>query len=280
LPLRWDPLQYARYATERSRPFFDLVAQIAAVAPRSVIDLGCGSGELTLSLADRWPEARIRGIDSSREMIDLGKGNGTVSFELADAAGFDATGVDVLISNALLQWLPDHMPLLDRWARQLNPGGWLAFQVPANFDAPSHVLMRELAGSSRWRTQLRGVLRQDPVSEPAEYVDLLASAGFDVNAWQTVYLHILHGDDPVLEWVRATGLRPVLEALSEDDAAEFMREYAGILRDGYPTHRYGTVFPFRRTFVVAHKSQALKQRRHATDTVAWGARCCTRSRSS
>jgi len=254
--LRWDPAQYARFSDERSRPFFDLTGQVDASEPALVVDLGCGSGELTATLAARWPAATVRGLDASAEMVERAAGCAAdrLSFELADAAAFDATGVDVLISNALLQWVPGHQELLVRWAGELAAGGWLAFQVPANFGSPSHRLMRELAESARWRDRLAGVLRHDDaVAEPAEYLELLTGAGLSVNAWQTSYLHVLQGPDPVLEWVRGTGLRPVLQALPADEAAEFVAEYAARLRQAYPARPFGTVFPFLRTFVVAHK---------------------------
>jgi trans-aconitate 2-methyltransferase len=252
----WDPQQYARYGNERSRPFFDLVGQVAAPSPASVVDLGCGPGAATASLAQRWPSAQVLGIDSSPEMIAQAKEfqTDTVSFSLADAADFSAVGVDVLVSNALLQWIPGHLDLLKRWASELNDGGWIAFQVPANFDSPSHQLMRAVAGSPRWRDQLGEVLRhREPVAKPAAYLELLAAAGMQVNAWQTEYLHVLQGEDPVLEWVRGTGLRPVLNILSDEDRVNFEASYATLLRDAYPRRSHGTVFPFLRTFVVASK---------------------------
>jgi trans-aconitate 2-methyltransferase len=250
--VRWDPGQYSRFAGPRGRPFFDLVGQIGAEAPGTVVDLGCGPGDLTVSLTSRWPGASIRGIDSSPEMIERTPRDAGVEFSIGAAEDFDATGVDVLISNALLQWVPTHRRLLPQWLAQLNPGGWLAFQVPSNFGAPSHRLMRELAESAGWRDRLGGVLRhEDAVATPAEYFALLADAETDV--WQTEYLHVLHGPDPVLEWVRGTGLRPVLSALSDDAAAEFSAEYAALLRDAYPEGPHGTLFGFTRTFAVARK---------------------------
>jgi trans-aconitate 2-methyltransferase len=252
--VRWDPLQYRRFADHRDRPFHELVIRVGAEQPRRVVDLGCGTGELTLTLARRWPQAEIVGLDSSAEMIERAPSDGSVRFAQMPAESFSARGVDVLLSNAMLQWVPRHQELLIRWADQLEPGGWLAFQVPGNFGAPSHRLMRELAESALWAPQLAGVLRHgDAVAEPADYLDLFASRGWSVDAWQTEYEQVLDGPDPVLEWVRGTGLRPVLAALDGADGARFEAEYAAALRRAYPPRAYGTVFGFRRIFCVAHK---------------------------
>jgi trans-aconitate 2-methyltransferase len=258
----WDPVQYSRYSGERGRPFFDLVGQITATTPDTVVDLGCGPGDLTAALASRWPCARVTGLDSSPAMIEQATAAHSAGryaahdlmFELASAQEFNAKGTDVLVSNAMLQWVPGHADLVARWAQELRPDGWLAFQVPANFDAPSHQLMREVAARPRWRERLAGTLRDElAVLEPADYLTLLREAGLQVNVWQTTYLHVLPGPDPVLDWVRGTGLRPILQALSEADANDYCAEYAVELRAAYPPRSYGTVFPFLRTFVVAHK---------------------------
>lgn len=248
----WDPIRYGEFADLRARPFQDLLARIDAQDPAHVVDVGCGSGELTLSLARRWPGATVRGIDASPEMIEQAPMGSGVRFSVASAQLFDATGVDVVVSNAVLQWIPEHRDLLRRWASQLASGAWLAFQVPSNFDAPSHRLMRELAHSSRWRDRLGGVLRgAESVAAPTEYLDLLAGAGLLADVWQTEYQHVLPGADPVLRWVAGTGLRPVLQALDAASAEEFEAEYAALLREAYPRRDYGTPFPFLRTFAVA-----------------------------
>lgn len=252
----WDPVQYARFGDERSRPFFELTARILAPDPRSVLDVGCGSGELTVTLAERWPGAEVRGIDSSAEMLSRAPAGAGVTFAEGDARTLSATGVDVLVSNAVLQWVPEHRELLVRWASELNPGGWLAFQVPANFNAPSHSLMRYVARAPRWAAKLHGAARTpEAVDSPAAYVELLATAGLTVDAWETEYQHVLQGEDPVLEWVRGTALRPILAALSERDAEAFSFEYGTMLRDAYPRRPFGTLFGFARTFVVAHKPE-------------------------
>jgi trans-aconitate 2-methyltransferase len=259
----WDPGQYLSFADERSRPFFDLAGRIGATSPKSVVDLGCGPGQLTASLAERWPDANVAGIDSSADMIAAAHriavastgGRGTLTFRVADVRDWRPDGpVDVIISNAVLQWVPDHVALLPRWAGWLDDGGWLAFQLPGNFDQPSHAILRELAGSDRWRAALADVELNRQSGDPGRYLDLLARLGLAVDAWETTYLHVLTGADPVTEWYKGTGLRPVLAALGPAEAAEFIGEYRGRVRAAYPAAPYGTVLPFRRVFVVAHRA--------------------------
>jgi trans-aconitate 2-methyltransferase len=259
----WDPGQYLNFADERSRPFFDLAGRIAAAAPAAVVDLGCGPGQLTTSLAVRWPDANVLGIDSSAEMIAAAQhiddsglaGRGTLTFRVEDVCDWKADApVDVIISNAVLQWVPGHLGLLPRWANCLADDGWLAFQLPGNFDQPSHAILRELADSDRWRAALAGVELNRQAADPSEYLDLLALHGLAVDAWETTYLHVLPGPDPVTEWYKGTGLRPVLTALGPQEAAEFTGDYSERVRAAYPVQPYGTVLPFRRVFVVAHKA--------------------------
>ncbi len=256
--MRWDPGQYARFSDERSRPFLDLVGRIGAATARRVVDVGCGPGSLTALLAHRWPDASVEGIDSSAEMIAVAAplAGERLSFRVGDASTWQPPDdVDVIVSNATLQWVPDHFALLARWAASLRRGGWLAFQVPGNFDSPSHVLMRSLAETPRWAQPLAGVLRHhDAVAEPDRYARLMLDAGLSVDVWETTYLHVLPGDDPVLEWVRGTGLRPVLGALPPLEAAEFEQAYVAMLRHAYPQTAHGTIFPFRRVFAVGHRA--------------------------
>jgi trans-aconitate 2-methyltransferase len=254
----WDAGQYLRFGGERSRPFFDLTAQVGATNPGYVADLGCGPGNLTAVLARRWPGATVVGVDNSPEMIAAAAENaapaaGNLTFELGDVWDWrPARPVDVLVCNAVLQWVPGHQRLLLDWADLLAPGGWLAFQLPGNFDQPSHAIVRELAESPRWRAQLAEAQLNRQAGDPAEYVELLARPGYAVDAWETSYLHVLPGADPVVEWTKGTTLRPVLAALDEKGAAEFLGEYAERLRQVYKPHSFGTVFPFRRVFAVVH----------------------------
>jgi trans-aconitate 2-methyltransferase len=260
----WDPGQYLRYSGERSRPFFDLVGRIRADRPAAVYDLGCGPGHLTAALADRWPGAHVHGIDSDPAMIEsarqllagrpAGRGGGRLSFGPGDVRDWRPAGpADVIVSNAVLQWVPGHLELLPRWAGWLADGGTLAFQLPGNFGQPSHAALREMAAAARWRPLLAGVELNRQSAGPGRYADLLSRAGCQVDAWETTYLRILPGDDPVLDWYSGTGLRPVLAALDAGQAEEFLAEFGARMRAAYPRAPYGTPFPFRRVFVVARR---------------------------
>ncbi len=256
--MRWDPGLYARHAGHRGRPFFDLVARVGHPAPRSVVDLGCGPGDLTEALALRWPEARVTGIDASPEMMAAARERRTPSnltFEVGDLRDYQPGDDDVIVTNAALQWVPGHRALVAAWSAALPSGGWIAMQVPGNFSAPSHALMREHAASPRWATRLHGVLRHDDaVGEPDDYLDLLLDAGLEADVWETAYEQVLAGEDAVLDWVRGTGLRPVLETLSPEEVGEFEAGYGDLLRRAYPRGGHGTVFAFRRIFAVGHRA--------------------------
>jgi trans-aconitate 2-methyltransferase len=274
----WDAGQYLRFGGERARPFFDLVAQVGATDPRYVVDLGCGPGNLTAALAQRWPGATVVGVDNSPQMIataqeSTGRGStgqagtgrasagqaaapdGNLTFALGDVRDWHPElPPDVLVCNAVLQWVPGHRELLPRWADLLAPGGWLAFQLPGNFDQPSHVIVAEMARSARWRALLADAELNRQAGDPADYVTLLARPGFEVDAWETSYLHILQGENPVLEWTKGTTLRPVLAALDAEQAAAFLGEYGERLRAAYHPRPFGTLFPFRRVFAVIHRA--------------------------
>ena len=235
----WDPPAYLRFAGERARPFVDLLARVRAAAPRAVVDMGCGTGALTASLGARWPGAEVTGVDSSPEMLAAAAAHAVpehVRFVAGDVRDWAPAGpVDVLVSNAVLHWVPGHERLLQRWAAWLAPGGELAVQVPGNFRAPTHAALAALCRSPRWAPALADVAPDpDAVLDPAGYLDVLT------------------GDDPVLGWVRSTVLRPVLARLDEPEASELTAAYAADLREDYPPRPDGTtVLPFRRVFAVA-----------------------------
>jgi trans-aconitate 2-methyltransferase len=251
----WNPSTYLQFADERSRPFMDLTARVAAQRPTTVVDLGCGPGQLTAGLSRRWPAATIVGVDSSAAMIDAAEEHAgdRVRFELADLTAWQPDRlVDVLISNATLQWVPGHRALLGRLVAALADEGELAFQVPGNFDEPSHVLLHELASDGRFAPYASG-LEAPQAFDAATYLGDLSQLGCRVDAWETTYLHVLTGPDPVFRWISGTGARPILQALPDDRRDEFVGEYKTLLRAAYPEQEYGTVLPFRRVFVVARK---------------------------
>ncbi len=249
----WDPALYLRFDDHRSRPFHDLLARIGADAPRRVVDLGCGPGHLTGLLSARWPGAVVTALDSSAEMVAAARERG-IDAQQADVVDWmPGPDTDVVVTNAVLQWVPAHPQLIPGWMTALPEGAWFAMQVPGNFGAPSHVLVRELAAAPRWRARL-ALRGENAVPTPAAYAELFAGTGADVDVWETTYLHRLTGTDPVLEWISGTALRPVRDALDEERYAAFRAELAPLLRAAYPAQADETTwFPFRRIFVVARK---------------------------
>ena len=250
----WDPDVYLAFADHRGRPFFDLLARVGADRPHRVVDLGCGPGNLTAVLGQRWPGALIQGWDSSPEMVAAARQRG-VDARVGDVAEWTPeSGTDVVIANAVLQWVPDHRDLLVRWAGSLHPGAWIAFQVPGNFDAPSHAAIREVARREPFAAALADMPWRDAdvVDTPAAYAGLLTDAGCTVDAWETTYVHELQGETPVLDWITGTALTQVRQRLSDDAWQQYRRAIIPLLNAAYPRRNDGrTFFPFRRVFVVA-----------------------------
>ena len=252
----WDAELYLRFANERTRPSIDLIQRINLTAPRRIVDLGCGPGNSTQALRRRWPEAEIIGLDSSPQMIEAAKQTYPDGiWELGDAASWRAREpVDLVFSNAMFQWLPDHATLCRHLFDQLAPGGALAVQMPAHHDSPVHREMLELSKDPSWDHRMqsaRTALTREP---PSLYYDTLAPVASHLDLWETIYCHILAGPEAILEWFRGTGLRPFLEALASDDER---RRFEQMLRDryvvSYPRQPDGKVlFPFRRLFFIAY----------------------------
>ena len=249
----WNPDAYLSFADDRGRPFHELLARVGAVTPRRVVDLGCGPGNLTATLARRWPAAAIEAWDSSPQMVAAARQRG-IAAHLGDVRDWTPRpDIDVVVSNATLHWVPDHAALLTRWVRELPAGAWLAVGVPGNFDAPSHRAVRELVASRTWADALAdtafGAL---PVDGATGYAELLADAGCRVDAWETTYVHVLAGEHAVLRWLSGTTLRPVRERLDDDGWQRFRRDLIPLLDAAYPPRADGTtLFPFRRIVVVA-----------------------------
>lgn len=250
----WDPDKYLAFADHRGRPFYELLSRVDTRSPRRVVDLGCGPGNLTVSLAQRWPDAVLEASDSSAEMVRAARHRGLDAARLDVRDWTPQPDTDVVVSNAALQWVPEHRELLRRWPAQLPSGAWIAVQVPGNFDAPSHAIVRDLAGAERWSRWLADVpfRAENVVDDPVGYAGLLADAGCVVDAWETTYVQQLTGENPVLEWITGTALRPVKDALSAPDWDRFRDELVPLLDEAYPRRPDGsTFFPFRRIFVVA-----------------------------
>jgi trans-aconitate 2-methyltransferase len=254
--LTWDPERYLSFGDQRTRPALDLLARVPLANAARVADLGCGPGNSTALLAERWPEAAIIGVDSSPEMLAQARASGVRAAWLeSDIAGWTPDRpLDLIYSNAALHWLGDHALLLPRLMGQLRAGGVLAVQMPRNFAAPSHALLHETAANGPWADRLAGILDERSVATPEWYYDLLAPLAGRLDIWETEYLHVLEGDDPVLRWTRGTALRPIMQALDGEQFAAFEAAYAGRLRAAYPKRADGrTPFPFRRVFIVAQR---------------------------
>jgi trans-aconitate 2-methyltransferase len=256
----WDPNQYLKFADHRLRPALELLDRIPLEDPKVIYDIGCGTGQITRLIAERWPEAKVYGLDNSPEMLaKAGAEPSTVEWIEADIQQWSpAESPDLIYSNATLQWVTDHDDLFPRLARTLQPGGCLAVQMPLSWGMASHQLMRETlanggtAGQALGSEELRQAVGRKWVEDAPVYYDLLEGLCTDVDIWETEYLQILAGDDPVLEWVKATGLRPILNGLGDAEREQFLTQYRQRLRVAYPLRANGqTLYPFRRLFMVA-----------------------------
>jgi trans-aconitate 2-methyltransferase len=251
----WDPTQYQHFADERLRPFVDLVSRIDVNKPQRVVDLGCGPGNATALLADRWPEAEVTGFDPSDEMIEKATllARPRLTFGRGDALEFHSDhDVDVLVSNATLQWVPGHLGQFGVWIDSLAAGGWFAFQVPGMREQPSHKLIYDLAGRPRYEGRLEPVIHEHAIEPSGRYLETLVGLGCEVDLWETAYFQVLQGEDAIFEWVKGSALRPFLSELKGDELEEFVNRYRTEVAELYPRGSFGTVFPFRRVFVVAH----------------------------
>jgi len=255
--MQWDPAIYLHYADERLRPALDLLARVPLTAPSRVVDLGCGAGNVTRLLQERWPAASITGVDASRAMLakaaSAAPGVTWVEQGIADFEPDEPA--DLIFSNAALHWIANHGDVFAALVSYLKPRGVLAVQMPRNFSAPSHRLIADTVLAGPWRTRLEGLLAGAPVSEPQFYYDLLAPLSRHLDIWETEYLHVLQGADPVKEWTKGSWLNQFLERLEAPERAAFEQDYAKRLRAAYPQRGGGeTLLPFRRLFIVAQTS--------------------------
>lgn len=260
--MTWDPGQYLKFEGERLRPAVDLLARVALDAPRQIVDLGCGTGNVTRLLGERWSDAQIVGVDNSAPMLEKARaatpGVARYTYVEADLSTWNPPApVDLVFSNAALHWLPGHAALFPRLIKAVAAGGVLAVQMPDNFRAPSHTTVADLARAPRWRAKLGALLHEAPVAPAAEYFRWLSPHAARLDVWTTEYLQVLPAgasrEHPVAAWTRGTWLTPLLAVLDDDEQREFLADYSARLEIAYPVLPDGRVlFPFRRLLIVVN----------------------------
>jgi trans-aconitate 2-methyltransferase len=253
--MSWSAAQYMKFEDERTRPVHDLVHRIPDGAVSRAADIGCGPGNSTEVLRERFPHAHIVGVDSSSDMIEAARKRlPGIAFEVADIWQWEpAQPLDVILANAVLQWIPGHETLMPALLARLNPGGALAVQTPDNLDEPSHRLMREIAGAGPWAAKLKDAAKARAARHGSEwYFRLLRQHASHVDIWRTTYHHPLAGAHAVVEWVKGTGLRPFVDPLDESEREAYLARYEAAIAEAYPAEVDGTVLlPFPRLFFVA-----------------------------
>lgn len=254
----WSPAQYLKFEDERTRPARDLLAQVPELPEGIAFDLGCGPGNSTELIRDRFPEATLSGLDSDENMlVAAAKRLPGITFEKADLANWvPPAGASLFYGNAVFQWLPNHLTIFERLMGALASGGTLAVQMPDNLGEPSHLLMEETARSSAFTDAFAGeTVRRNPMPGPATYVECLAPQAASIEVWHTIYYHRLANAEAIVEWVKGTGLRPYLDALPEDKRDAFAADYTDRIRAAYPAMSDGKVLlRFPRFFIVAVKA--------------------------
>lgn len=255
--MSWDPTQYLAFADHRQRPAVDLLSHISLLAPATVYDLGCGPGTMTKLLRKRFPAAIIVGVDGSDAMLaraaTLAPGNEWLQADIASWT--PRQPADLIFSNAALHWLDQHQRLLPQLMGYLTPGGVLAVQMPRNHGAPSHTGIAESISAGPWADRLKKVRSIQPVGTADFYYDILANHAATLDIWESDYLQVLEGHDPVVEWTKGTVLKPYLDALTEAERPLFLADYSARMQKAYPPQADGrTLFPFRRLFIIATRT--------------------------
>jgi trans-aconitate 2-methyltransferase len=254
--MAWDPDLYLTFRAFRERPALDLLAQVDLVAPNIIHDLGGGTGDLARLMAERWPDAHVTGVDSSPDMLAKARaGGGRVTWRQGDVTTFRADPLaDLLFSNAVFNWVPRHDEVLPRLMQSVLPGGMLALQMPRIYEQAAQ---REIAAAVQqgpWRDRVHAAFLDQPVQPPETYYRILAPYVRSVDIWETNYIHVLTGDNPVLTWMAPTALRPFYEILQGEERERFEDDVAMRLRHAYPVEADGrTLFPLQRLFIVARR---------------------------
>ncbi len=256
--MTWSAAQYTKFEDERTRPVRDLVARIPDINVKTAIDIGCGPGNSTEVLAVRFPQAKISGMDSSADMIAAAKKRlPQLDFAVSDISGWQGSETfDIILSNAVLQWLPNHDALLSALVARLNKGGCIAVQIPTNLAEPAQTLMRDIANDGTWTEKLKAADATRHDRHNADwYYRQLHKLGLKTDIWQTTYYHPLAGGaDAIVEWFRGTGLRPFIDPLDEAERGIFLSRYRDAVAKAYPALLDGSVLlPFPRLFFVAQR---------------------------
>jgi trans-aconitate 2-methyltransferase len=256
--MAWNAATYLNFADHRTRPAYELIAHIPVEAPRLVYDLGCGPGNSTQALAERWPNAHLVGVDSSKEMLEAARKDGPkgAAWQEADLANWSPNEApDILFSNATFQWVPGQTELLPRLFASVKKGGALAFQVPANHADPPHTIIDEVLKEQGLSYRIKSASLSRHVLPQADYFRLLAPLAVNIDIWDTRYLQVLTGSDPVLRWIKGTALVPIVAELNDVEAEAFLDRLAKRLAEHYPQESSGlTLFPFARRFIVAARA--------------------------
>ncbi len=252
--MTWDPAQYLTFGGHRIRPAIDLLSAVPLEAPKTILDLGCGPGNVTPFLKSRWPEARIIGLDNSSEMLEKARAaHPNIEWIKANLEEWvPDEPFDLLYSNAVLQWVKGHDTVFPDLLKWVKPGGYIAIQMPRNFKARSHTTVYETIHDGKWRDRLEPLIRDEPTRPPTFYYDLLKPLVQSLDFWETEYQQILEGDNPVPEYVKGSWLKPFLDALDEPEKSAFEAQYKkNVLVPSPPQSDGKTLFPFRRLFIVA-----------------------------
>jgi len=253
----WNPNLYLKYKNERTQPSIDLISKInPTFQPITILDVGCGPGNSSQALLQRWPQAQLTGIDSSPKMIEKAKMDFPDSLWLvADASKYVSNvKYDLVFSNATIQWIPNHEALFDLLYELTRVGGVLAVQVPRFDQMPLSKAIERAANKERWQGQTKDCSELFTYHDYKYYYDLVCPNYKSLELWQTDYIHVLESQLAIIEWIRSTGLKPYLDRLNENEKPAFESEVLAELKHYYPTQNNGKVlFPFKRLFMIGYK---------------------------
>jgi trans-aconitate 2-methyltransferase len=253
----WNPDLYLKYANERTQPSIDLISKINPnIQPKSILDVGCGPGNSSQALLQRWPAAKLTGIDNSANMIEKARTSYPHNtWIVADAAKYTPNaGYDIVFSSATIQWIPDHADLFKKLFNLINDGGLLAIQVPRFDEMPLSKAIQKVASREKWQESTRGCLELFTYHDAKYYYDLISPEYKSVEFWQTDYIHILESQSAILEWIRSTGLKPYLDCLTNEDKPLFENAVLAEIKRDYPLQKNGrALFPFKRLFFTGYK---------------------------